>query len=683
MKNKKIGIIIISVIVLIIISLTVYFIGFKKDKQTTLTLLEKQWIENNKSKLIDLSIINNIPLISYNGDGIFFDFLDDLEENTKLEFNKVAYNIGDEVKNEYALKYVDSVENNQIKIYEDDYVLVSKNRVKYGSLDEIENITVGVNKNDLDLVNTYLNSNILLKSYDNYETMISDLQSDGEKKVDVIVLPRLNYFRDIASSDELNINYHISEMTKYYVLQLGNNDKLNSILTKYYQKWENEKLTKSYANQFLNSYLSFSNIGDKDKVEFKSKRYAYGFYENSPYDLVIDGKYVGINHSIISDFSDFAGIEISYKKYNNISSLIKDFNQNKLDVIFNNTTYFGFDMDVYNTVSSYDEKIVLLSNDENVSINSVNSLKNKDVMVVEETRLADYLAKQGVNVKNYKNTETLLSNAKNSSVIAMDLDTYNVYASKELKNYKILNIFNLNTDYNFTIRDINDNKLFAKLFDFYLTFNNEKELINKGYFEVSNLMTRPFSLRKLILSLVGFISAGILLLIGFNIFKPKKKKAKKVNLSKEDKLKYIDMLTSLKNRNYLNDNIEKWDNSEVYPQTIVVIDLNNVAYINDNYGHAEGDKVIGEAANILIATQMANTDIIRTNGNEFLIYMVGYDEKQVVSYIRKLNKEFKGLSHGFGAAIGYSMIDDAIKTVDDAINEATTIMREIKEEINY
>ena len=143
------------------------------------------------------------------------------------------------------------------------------------------------------------------------------------------------------------------------------------------------------------------------------------------------------------------------------------------------------------------------------------------------------------------------------------------------------------------------------------------------------------------------------------------------------------MLTSLKNRNYLNDNIEKWDASEVYPQTIIIIDLNNVAYINDNYGHAEGDKVIGEAANILITTQVPNSEIIRTNGNEFLIYMVGYDEKQVISYIRKLNKEFKTLSHGFGSAIGYSMINDAIKTVDDAINEATAVMREIKEEINY
>lgn len=142
------------------------------------------------------------------------------------------------------------------------------------------------------------------------------------------------------------------------------------------------------------------------------------------------------------------------------------------------------------------------------------------------------------------------------------------------------------------------------------------------------------------------------------------------------------MLTSLKNRNYLNDSIEIWDESEIYPQTIIIVDLNNVAYINDNYGHQEGDNVIKEAANILITGQMENSDIIRTNGNEFLIYLVEYDEKQIVSYIRKLNKDFKELTYGFGAAIGYSMINDAIKTIDDAINEATLDMRNNKEELN-
>ena len=164
---------------------------------------------------------------------------------------------------------------------------------------------------------------------------------------------------------------------------------------------------------------------------------------------------------------------------------------------------------------------------------------------------------------------------------------------------------------------------------------------------------------------------------------PNRTKKRKINnMKKEDKLKYVDMLTSLKNRNYLNENIELWDASEVYPQSIIIVDLNNIAYINDNYGHQEGDEVIKQAANILINNQMPNSDIIRTNGNEFLIYLVEYDEKQVASYIKKLTKEFKELAHGFGAAIGYSMITDGIKTIDDAVNEATLDMRNNKEELN-
>jgi diguanylate cyclase (GGDEF)-like protein len=160
-------------------------------------------------------------------------------------------------------------------------------------------------------------------------------------------------------------------------------------------------------------------------------------------------------------------------------------------------------------------------------------------------------------------------------------------------------------------------------------------------------------------------------------------KNQKVKLSKEDKMKYIDQLTSLKNRAYLNSKIESWDESETYPQSIIVIDLNNISYVNDNYGREEGDKVITEAANILIQHQLANSEIIRTDGNEFLIYLVGYSEKQIISYLRKLSKEFKGLSHGFGAASGYSIILDAIKTIDDAVNEATLNMRENKEDIDY
>lgn len=684
MKSKKILVLIIVTVLAIIGGLIAYFIGFKQDKNTTLTVLEKQWIEDNKTKLIDLSIINNIPMITYNGEGIFFDFLNDLENDTKLEFNKVAYNNGSEIKTEYAVKLVENIEDKQIVIYEDDYVLVTKNNTKINSVENINNIIIGTINNDLEDVNKYLNLNSTnsLKTYDSYEKLIEVLNKE-EKEVDAIVLPRLMYFDNFAAG-ELNISYHISEMNRYYVLQLGNNDKLNDILTKYYKKWSNSSYDKSYQSQFLNSYLNFSKVDDKKKVEFKSKRYAYGFLDNSPYDYVTDGKYVGINHAFMAGFSGFAGVEISYKKYNDIDSLIKDFNENKLDVIFNNTTYLTFDMDVTNTVSTFDEKVAILKRpNNNVIINSVNSLIDKEVLAVKASRIADTLVKKGVNVKAYDNIKDLLRAANKNSIIVIDYNTYNYYSSKELKEYKVSAIFDLGYNYNFTVRKVSDNELFSDILNFYLVFNDEKEIVNQGYYEVLDITSKPLSLRKLVLYLIGIISIGAIVLLGIFILRPKKKKNKKVSLTKEDKLKYIDMLTSLKNRNYLNDNIENWDASEVYPQTIIIIDLNNVAYINDNYGHAEGDKVIGEAANVLITTQMPNSEIIRTNGNEFLIYMVGYDEKQVVSYIRKLNKEFKGLSHGFGSAIGYSMINDAIKTVDDAINEATAVMREIKEEINY
>ena len=74
MKNKKIIIISIVIIIILILSLGTYYIFTKEDKDTTLNLLEKQWIENNKNKVIDMGIVNEIPVFNYNGEGLFFDF---------------------------------------------------------------------------------------------------------------------------------------------------------------------------------------------------------------------------------------------------------------------------------------------------------------------------------------------------------------------------------------------------------------------------------------------------------------------------------------------------------------------------------------------------------------------------------------------------------------------------------
>ena len=144
-------------------------------------------------------------------------------------------------------------------------------------------------------------------------------------------------------------------------------------------------------------------------------------------------------------------------------------------------------------------------------------------------------------------------------------------------------------------------------------------------------------------------------------------------------MRFIDQLTSLKNRTYLSGFIKDWNNNTIYPQTIIVVDLNRIQEINDKYGYDEGDKQIQACANALIKTQLDNSEIMRSDGNEFVIYLVGYNKKQITNYIHKLNKELKKLPYSYGAEFGYSFIENDLKTIEDAMNEAVESMKKLKE----
>ena len=205
---------------------------------------------------------------------------------------------------------------------------------------------------------------------------------------------------------------------------------------------------------------------------------------------------------------------------------------------------------------------------------------------------------------------------------------------------------------------------------------NPKEVVDDSlntYFETYEAGSRTVKLARYIIMLIIVLLVGAYLLI-----KSKKRIVLNTKVKNNEKIRYVDMLTSLKNRNYLNDRMEIWNQNTVYPQAVIVLDLNNVKYLNDTFGHEEGDKQIKAAANALFKTQLDNTELLRTDGNEFMIYLVGYSEKQVVSYIKKLLKEFKKLPYEYGVAIGFSMINDDLKLVEDAFNEAMLMMRKNK-----
>ncbi len=681
MKKKKIIIIIVSLIIATLLSGSVYYILTRQDKNTTLTILEKQWIEENKNEIIDLGMINKIPIFNYNGEGLLFDFVDSLETVTGLEFNKLSYNISGKIPATYAFVYTNEQNDNDILIYQDNYAILSGSQTKYNRLQDIPQMTVGVLEDDLESVSFYLraNPNISYKTYSNAEKLLDEVEKD-DATISGVVLPKTVYMEELANK-HLNIIYQITEMHQNLVLRLGDNKRLNTIIKKYYKKWSQENYQQTYNTYFSKSYFKFNEIYEENVAQFKSKRYQFGFISYAPYNALVNNHLTGINNEIMKQFSHLADIEISFKQYSSMDKLLEDFNANKIDFFMNTTNQNEYALDIYKTVSAYDEQIVILSHiDTNETIHSLASLRGKKVMTLKNSYISDMLSSNEATIETFDNVQELINNLDKESIVVVDQDTYYTYVHDAFKKYRVDYIFPLNQSYNFIIRDINDNNVFARYFDFYLSFIDEATFKNE--INYSMFVDKIENYTKIIMTAIVII---IILIVGFITLGKKrhvKYQNKVTSISKENKLRYIDMLTSLKNRNYLNDNIQKWDESEIYPQTIIIVDLNNVAYINDNYGHEEGDNVIREAANILIHNQLENSEIIRTNGNEFLIYMVEYEEKQVVAYIRKLSKEFKEIAHGFGAAIGYSMIQDAIKTVDDAINEATLDMRNNKEEAN-
>ena len=75
MTKKQVIITSITLIVILILGWVFYYFFLNQDEKSTLTIVEKKWIEKNKNNIVDIGIINNIPIFNYDGEGVFFEFI--------------------------------------------------------------------------------------------------------------------------------------------------------------------------------------------------------------------------------------------------------------------------------------------------------------------------------------------------------------------------------------------------------------------------------------------------------------------------------------------------------------------------------------------------------------------------------------------------------------------------------
>lgn len=665
-KTKKIIITIVTLVVVAVAGIFVFYNYFYDKNQ--LTISEKEWINTHKTNITSFNVPSDLNIFASSGKGVFYDFLDELTKKYDLKINKNVVPISGSAGLGFVVN--NKISDEDLLIYEDHYVVISKDYTAVKTFKDLSGKKIGGLASIISRVSSsYTDSN----SYTTYETKeaLTKALTDGE--VSYIIVPLAEYIDEVLYN-KFNIVYHLDNFVNYYYIHLGNDKTLNSIITKHYNEWINNDYEKSYYNNTYRLFCEKLSISDVESDNLTNKIYNFGFVNQTPFNALNSSKYGGIIFAYLEEFSKFSKVDFTYTKYKTYSELINSFNNNKLDLIFDPSS-----LETKNTKlnTNIKEKFYIISPlTKNLSIVNLNEINNETIYAIKDSSLAKYLSDlSNIKVENVKDEKALIRKAKKNNIIALDAETFDYYRNDRIKNYQIS--YTGYTSANFSFKYINANDTFTKLFTNYINYLSQTKMTNNGMITYKAAESSG-NLVGVIAKYILIITSVVIVIIGVYISSKKKIKLN-TKIKKDEKLKFIDMLTSLKNRNYLNERISTWNQNTIYPQAIIVIDLNNIKYLNDTFGHEEGDRQIMAAANILHQTQQDNTEIMRTDGNEFMIYMVGYSEKQVLNYMKKLIKEFNTLPYDYGAAFGFSMIVDDLKLIDDAINEATIQMRENKE----
>ncbi|MEA5024184.1 hypothetical protein SDC9_09295 [bioreactor metagenome] len=133
-----------------------------------------------------------------------------------------------------------------------------------------------------------------------------------------------------------------------------------------------------------------------------------------------------------------------------------------------------------------------------------------------------------------------------------------------------------------------------------------------------------------------------------------------------------DPLTGLYNRNLFYEIIQSYIN-ESKPYGLAMLDISGLKYINDHFGHEEGDRILKEAADS-IRSSIRDTDFaFRYGGDEFLI-LTSHQEpvlKMIENRIRSKNKlpnrntpAVLNLSFGYATSLEEKTLEAVIGLAD-------------------
>ncbi|HVV95311.1 MAG TPA: PAS domain-containing protein [Hyphomicrobiales bacterium] len=136
-----------------------------------------------------------------------------------------------------------------------------------------------------------------------------------------------------------------------------------------------------------------------------------------------------------------------------------------------------------------------------------------------------------------------------------------------------------------------------------------------------------------------------------------------------------DVLTKLYNRSFYDDELNRLERKGPFPVTIVMVDLNDLKLVNDQWGHAAGDALLRRAGEVLAKATERPVTAARIGGDEFAILMPGADEHdgatmtEHIETLIDLNNQFYSattlsLSMGTATALPGERLEAVAKRAD-------------------
>lgn len=123
---------------------------------------------------------------------------------------------------------------------------------------------------------------------------------------------------------------------------------------------------------------------------------------------------------------------------------------------------------------------------------------------------------------------------------------------------------------------------------------------------------------------------------------------------KLSQIAYIDDLTGCYNRRYCMRSIDQMImNKEIF--SLVMIDMNDLKYVNDSFGHSDGDVYICDVVHV-IKESVRECDIVsRIGGDEFVLVLKNCDEETTVLKMKDIFNEIVKIERKYRPSISYGI----------------------------